>query len=891
MKQKKKIIGTWIFFLSLVMVIANMPMAKMAAKAATGIGTQTDPYIATTYEELMDALTLEAEEMTYVKVPKFSTLDDSAFYGQDAQIKICGKKTLILEGAVFGSAYRENPTDAMLYVSGEDTFLELQGNGELRFTGDGNLSSGNAVVRVDQSAKVNISGDILFYGGANASAIENEGGSISINGARLQGGSIAKSPCGGAVFANHGTMQIHNAVLESEGFGTVSGTDKAVATLYVSEDATVELQNCIVYVPKKVEGGHGIYTEKTVAECMSRGQIAHDWLDRSLLDMSGKTLDKDTYIYGVIDVVYLTVEAPYGGKMPGELSYSATDMDNSSVTWYSGLNAETGIRDNTAFVTGSDYSAVYKLQAKSGWFLDDSILVDVTGGEKAGVKRIDDITVEITVNFPNIKGEIENNIISRVDLTVEKPIPNTPISTPEVSTTTPNVYVKVDKSWYDANGTLCTGDFVEGNVYYTDIYLRAPRGEFDMKSLFDIVKPEEGMVMSVRRTNDNKFFYVTIAMVAEGDTYNSYIDRVSVTNYVEPKVGEESSFCTVPSASNYKVSQQWFVVSGSGSSMSGNPFSGVFEEGKLYCLILSFTPNRPFKFSKQAKIYVDGVSYVDEKMTEQSITLYLYTDLTHKHEGVKVEKIEATCTADGVKEYYECACGQYFTDAECTDEIEDLEAWRCGDGKISKKEHSLTVVLTKATTSADGKRQTKCTVCGTVTDSAVIYAAQTVKLSKTTYVYDGKAKKPTVVIKDRKGKTIDAKNYTVNYPTGCKNVGKYTVKITFKNDYKGSKNLNFVINPTKTSIKSLTPMSKSFVVAWTKKTTQVDGYEIQYSTSSTFATGNKTVKVTSPKTVTKTVKSLKAKKKYYVRIRTYKTVGSTKFYSDWSEKKTVTTKK
>ena len=53
----------------------------------------------------------------------------------------------------------------------------------------------------------------------------------------------------------------------------------------------------------------------------------------------------------------------------------------------------------------------------------------------------------------------------------------------------------------------------------------------------------------------------------------------------------------------------------------------------------------------------------------------------------------------------------------------------------------------------------------------------------------------------------------------------------------------------------------------------------------------KTVTVSSYKTTSKTVKSLKAKKKYYVRVRTYKTVSGTKYYSSWSKAKSVTTKK
>ena len=63
----------------------------------------------------------------------------------------------------------------------------------------------------------------------------------------------------------------------------------------------------------------------------------------------------------------------------------------------------------------------------------------------------------------------------------------------------------------------------------------------------------------------------------------------------------------------------------------------------------------------------------------------------------------------------------------------------------------------------------------------------------------------------------------------------------------------------------------------------------RYSTSSKFK-GAKTVTISKNKTTNKTISKLKAKKKYYVRIRTYKKIGSTKYYSSWSKAKTVTTK-
>ena len=257
--------------------------------------------------------------------------------------------------------------------------------------------------------------------------------------------------------------------------------------------------------------------------------------------------------------------------------------------------------------------------------------------------------------------------------------------------------------------------------------------------------------------------------------------------------------------------------------------------------------------------------------------------------GTATCKEKAKCSVCG-KEYGDLAAHKYDTKWS-SDETNHWHACTvCGDKKDSAA-HTLETTTTNATLTANGKKETKCTECGKVTKTETIYAAKTINLSVTKYTYDGKVKKPSVTIKDSQGNAIASTNYTVTYATGRKNVGKYTVKVTFKGNYSGSKNLTFTINPPKTSISKLTAGKKAFTAKWAKKTTQVTGYEIQYSTSKTFASGNKTVKVTSAKTVSKTIKSLKAKKTYYVRIRTYKTVNKVNYYSDWSAKKSVTTKK
>lgn len=97
------------------------------------------------------------------------------------------------------------------------------------------------------------------------------------------------------------------------------------------------------------------------------------------------------------------------------------------------------------------------------------------------------------------------------------------------------------------------------------------------------------------------------------------------------------------------------------------------------------------------------------------------------------------------------------------------------------------------------------------------------------------------------------------------------------------------VKPKKTSIKKLSKGKKKFTVNWAK-VSGVKGYQIQYSSDKKFKKNNKSVTVAKQKTTKATVKKLKSKKKYYVRVRTYKTVSGKKIYSSWSKVKSVKTK-
>ena len=265
----------------------------------------------------------------------------------------------------------------------------------------------------------------------------------------------------------------------------------------------------------------------------------------------------------------------------------------------------------------------------------------------------------------------------------------------------------------------------------------------------------------------------------------------------------------------------------------------------------------------------------------------------HTHNLTLVAAKAATCTEGGKEAYYKCeGCGKFYEDVLGTKEITDLASW----GNIAKIAHTTKQTVTKATPTANGEIVNYCSVCKKTLSTTVIPKASSIKLKATSLTYNGKVRTPKVIVKDRTGKTL-VKNtdYTVSYAKGRKYVGKYAVKITFKGKYSGTKTLYFTIKPKATSISSLTAGSKKFTVKWKKQATQTTGYQVQVATNKKFKKNKKTVTIKKQKTTKTTVKKLKAKKKYYVRVCTYKTVKingkSIRIYSGWSKAKTVTTKK
>lgn len=212
-----------------------------------------------------------------------------------------------------------------------------------------------------------------------------------------------------------------------------------------------------------------------------------------------------------------------------------------------------------------------------------------------------------------------------------------------------------------------------------------------------------------------------------------------------------------------------------------------------------------------------------------------------------------------------------------------------------KHKEQIQSVKKKATFNADGKLVTKCKSCGETLSTKKINKISNVKLSKSIYTYDKKAKKPTVTVKDTKGKKLKkGKDYTVTYAKGRKAIGNYKVTIQLKGKkYNGKETLTFRIAPAGTLIKSAKAGKAKVTVNWKQQTKNTSGYIIQCSTNKSFK-GSILTTVSSNKAKSKQITKLSTKKQYYVRLCTYKNVKkngkTTKICSDWSNAVAVKTK-
>ena len=146
----------------------------------------------------------------------------------------------------------------------------------------------------------------------------------------------------------------------------------------------------------------------------------------------------------------------------------------------------------------------------------------------------------------------------------------------------------------------------------------------------------------------------------------------------------------------------------------------------------------------------------------------------------------------------------------------------------------------------------------------------------------------TYASSDEKVASVNSKGRVTVKGTG---IAVITVKAEETADYYPSEaKVTVKVSPARQTLKSLkAKKGKKLTVSW-KKDKRATGYQIQYSTDKKFKKGVKTAPlVKNYKTVSKTISKLKAGKKYYVRVRSYKKVKisgkNVILYGAWSSVK------
>lgn len=283
--------------------------------------------------------------------------------------------------------------------------------------------------------------------------------------------------------------------------------------------------------------------------------------------------------------------------------------------------------------------------------------------------------------------------------------------------------------------------------------------------------------------------------------------------------------------------------------------------------------------------------------TEQSyrFRVEIDTDLTAKFDGARPTvgngAYELTITAEPGGTIKQGANGYYAPDSQVTLMAEPnsgyvFTGWIADGGTFSD------VSSTGTTFTMPAANVTIKAVFRSKNENAKMsIKSAKASLKKTSYIYNGKKKRPSVTVKIGSKKLKKGVDYKVTYKNNRK-VGTASVIINGTGKYKGKLTKKFKIIPIGTSLAKLTAKSKGFSVSWRKQAKSTNGYQIQYSTSKKFkknATVAKTVKKSSRTKLN--IKKCKAKKKYYIRIRTYKTVKGKKYYSVWSRARIIATKK
>ncbi len=317
---------------------------------------------------------------------------------------------------------------------------------------------------------------------------------------------------------------------------------------------------------------------------------------------------------------------------------------------------------------------------------------------------------------------------------------------------------------------------------------------------------------------------------------------------------------------------------------------GVFSVSAIESSANTIEDNLVFNVNQSGNLSVDGGEYAK---AYYKFTLYSYTTLLIDYEA---KRNDCTSYVEIIKESdrHNYDIGREVNKClyEKCDNNNNYE-WLEGEVSLNKGSYYF-IIKSYLWHSGSSVLDYDLTVTPTVKSLKNLKATTTDSTAKLTWTGDKGAVGYQVQKNTSSGyklvKTTSGTSYTAKNLTSATShkfrVRGYTT-VSGKKYYGSWKNITAITKPSKVSIKTPTTNKKHKITAKWGKTARASGYQVQFCKNKACSKVFLSKAVSGQSKVSYTASKFTKNKKYYIRIRAYKTINGKKYYGAWSSIKTI----
>ena len=606
MKTKMKLTRLWSFLLTLVMVAGLLPAMSLTASAATGTGTEADPYIVTDYDELRDLMMNTPINTTrYIKLGSDISYSESTNDHSLTLTNAYQSVVLDLNGYTISRSGKTTDTGVVSLTAGKLTIRDSSS------TGTGKITS--SVTGGQEQATLYIVGGIInsrliieggtfeVNAGRYAEALYTQGGTTEIyGGIFINNTKTGESAClkYGTVYVDGGTFIMNSDDSESDGLYTWFDNNE------------IYLYNCTVI------GGSTVL-------------VANDTKIPDGCSRSDTTIDEKPAVVikaedgvGVVKSLSATVEKPLEGATPATVAFAGDSRYTATIEkWYKGGTAENpgfAISTGDTFEAGETYVVDVRFTQKSGAFFRSDISAAINGAEgfHSGSGADESIMFRVAFKVPaDIKEVVMTSDISTPGI-------GCAVTTPTFTVTEGNpVYVRGGnwQKYDDTSGTWSnySGETFKAGKYRYSTILRIKSADCENYLMnYDVTATVNGNSWNV----DNKITLDGTNKLVQCTAYSPEYTAIADINTVDVTIREPlaGAFPQAAVSNTDNVSVGITAWWHNGVKMSSSDYFVAGETYKVHVIVypdsgygFADSPTVTFNGSKKGTVYLSGVEYIN----------------------------------------------------------------------------------------------------------------------------------------------------------------------------------------------------------------------------------------------------------------------------------------